>query len=409
MKKLSNILLILLIIVFIVISLTTKRNSMNIDDLAYALAIGIDSGENNTFNISFQFSKPESDSNSQSSSASSFIYSVECSSINSGINLMNSYVSKEINLAHCKAIIFSEEVAVRGISEEIYTLINDIQLRPDTAIIVSKSKAKEYIENSKPDLESSISEYYEITPESSSYTGFTDYMTIGKFYNNLCSNSSETYAILGGVNTGKNTNSNTNEDNSENDTSAKANETPFQDKPASENLGIAVFKNDKLVGELDASEAVSHLIVTNKFKSTVISVPDPMNSDSNLDLYLYGPKKTKIKVDIVNGSPFVTVKCNLRARVLSINRISDSSNSSEMLDNLSDTCSSYLESKISDYLYTTSKKYNSDIAGIGRYALKNFSNNNKWNDFDWLNNYKNSFFSVNVNVNVKSGMILTEN
>ena len=409
MKKICKILLALLIITFIIVSLSTQRYSMSIDDLAYALAIGIDKGDSSTFKLTFQFSKPASDSNSESSSLSSFVYSTECSSINSGLNMMNSYVSKEINLAHCKIIVFSEEVANIGISEEIYTLINDIQMRPDTTIIVSKSTAKDFIENSKPDLESSISEYYEIASESSSYTGFTDYMTIGRFYNNLCSNTSEAFAILGGVNIGKDTSTNNKEKQSENDISIKATETPFEDNPSSECIGIAVFKNDKLVGELDAIQSISHLIVTNKFQSTVISVPDPSDSSNTVDLYLYGPKKTKINVDIVNGAPYVTVKCNLRARVVSIDRISDSSNSNEMINTLSEVCNKYLESHISEYLYITSKVFESDIAGIGKNAIKDFSTNEKWNNFNWLNNYKNSFFKVNVDVNVKSGLILTEN
>ena len=59
---------------------------------------------------------------------------------------MNSYVSKDINLAHCKIIVFSEKVATQGISKEIYSFVNDIQLRPDTCVIISRCDAKDYIE-----------------------------------------------------------------------------------------------------------------------------------------------------------------------------------------------------------------------------------------------------------------------
>lgn len=36
---------------------------------------------------------------------------IECNSIDSGINLLNSFISKRINLAHCKAFVFSETLA----------------------------------------------------------------------------------------------------------------------------------------------------------------------------------------------------------------------------------------------------------------------------------------------------------
>ena len=53
-----------------------------------------------------------------SSSDASTVISVDCSSVDSGISLINSYISKQINLSHCKAIILSEDV-VQDIDTEI--------------------------------------------------------------------------------------------------------------------------------------------------------------------------------------------------------------------------------------------------------------------------------------------------
>ena len=43
------------------------------------------------------------------------INSVDAASLDSAINLMNTYVSKEISLSHCKAIVISESLASKGI------------------------------------------------------------------------------------------------------------------------------------------------------------------------------------------------------------------------------------------------------------------------------------------------------
>lgn len=107
--------------------------------------------------------------------------------------------------------------------------------------------AKDFIENSEPDLESSLSQYYEITPKSNEYTGYTDYATIGHFYNNLKSDRAQAYAILGGLNNGKDANNSNTSSSSEKDSSITASETSFKDKPASESIGIAIFKGDKLI------------------------------------------------------------------------------------------------------------------------------------------------------------------
>ena len=83
MNKFSKIFLSILLVFFIVFSVSTQKTSMSIDDLAYALAIGIDKGDTTNFKLSLQFSKPSSDKDSSSSGAPSFVYSVDCSSVTS--------------------------------------------------------------------------------------------------------------------------------------------------------------------------------------------------------------------------------------------------------------------------------------------------------------------------------------
>ena len=100
-------------------------------------------------------------------------------------------------------IIFSEEIASTGISDEIYTLINDTQIRPSSNIIISKCRAKYYIEQTKPEVENLISKYYETFADSSRYTGHMPDATIGKFFNNLICKSCESYAILGNASNDK--------------------------------------------------------------------------------------------------------------------------------------------------------------------------------------------------------------
>lgn len=146
MKRFSKIILVILTIIYIVCSLLIYKGTRGIDNLAYTIAMGIDKGSSSKYNISFQFTKPSSgkDSSSSSSSTSSFVYNVESDTIPTAMNLMNSYLSKQVNLAHCKAIVFSEEIASNGIAGEIYTLINNIQVRPNASIIISKCQSSRF-------------------------------------------------------------------------------------------------------------------------------------------------------------------------------------------------------------------------------------------------------------------------
>lgn len=247
MNKIVRNVFILMVVVVFMLAFTPSYTSLNIDNLAYVTALGIDLGDTEKFKISFQFTKGSSGSESGSSGETSplIINSVEASSIDKAINLMNSYMARELNLSHCKVIIFSEEVAANGISNEIYTLTNDSEIRPSANIIVSKNKAKDYIENATPVLENLVTKYYEIFPNSNKYTGYVYNVSLGDFFNQLVCNTCEPFAILGGVNTNS---SNSNQDTKSGDVaSIKSTNTTFSGQGGSENLGVAVFKDGKIV------------------------------------------------------------------------------------------------------------------------------------------------------------------
>lgn len=182
-NKIIRNLFILTVILIFLLGFSPSYTSLNIDNLAYIIALGIDSGENEKFKITFQFSKSSASSESGSSNEKSpiIINSVEANSIDSAINIMNSYMARELNLSHCRLFIFSEEVAANGISNEIYTLANDTNVRPSANIIVTKNSAKDYIANSSPILENLITKYYELFPNSSTYTGYVYNVTLRRF------------------------------------------------------------------------------------------------------------------------------------------------------------------------------------------------------------------------------------
>ena len=410
MKKLRKIFLnifIILIISVLIFSLSGCYSAQSIDDLTYAIALGIDKGEHNNLAITVQFTFPNaSEGGSSGETAPTIINTVECSSINSGISLLNSYTSKEINLSHCKIIVFSEELATLGIGEEIFTLSNQVKIRPDSNIIISKSSAKEYIENSKPELENLVAKYYELTSYSQEYVGFTENITLSDFFNKLNTTYVEPIAILGN---GKKlellTSNNSNDSNDE--LNIVAGQIPITEyNRESENIGIAVFKEDSMVGELTAIETMFHLILTNNFESGIITLSNPLKENSTIDVALYSHKNTSIKTELINNSPFSSIDINLNARLLSVNQNSGDFGTEEIKE-LESLINSFLQESILNYLYKTSKEFESDIDGIGKSLLTKFKTMDEWNNYDWSNNYKNTFFKVNVSTNVKSSFLLS--
>lgn len=407
MRKITNIfykIFILILIIIFIYSFSASYTSLNLDNLAFVVALGIDKSTSNKLKVTFQFIRP-SPSSEGGLQTKPVLSSVECSSITNGINIMNAYLGKKVNLSHCKLIIFSEELAKDGISDEIYSLVNEVQVRPSANIVVSKCNTKYYIENSVPNLESLIPKYYNIFPHSSEYTGYTCDATIGDFFNALVCNSCAPYAILGGINTLDESSSSSSE--ASDDSTIKSNESLITGTRLSQNIGVAVFKNDKLAGELNAIETICFLNIRKQVDSFLVSIPNPENSNSKIDIYLTPNSTHNINVDIVNGSPYIKLKFDFSGKIYSMTKGSEYLNT-DILNSISNTCNKYLEEQFTNYLYKTACTFDSDINGFGVYSLSNFRTDTEFNDYNWLENYKNSTFDVDINTVMDSGFLLTQ-
>ena len=407
---------ILLLTIMLIISSTNYYGIKGIDNLAYVVALGLDVGEQEELKLSLQISIPTSESSSSSSQSSSVVVdSIECSSIHSGINLFNSYLGKEVNLSHCKVLVISEELASKGVSEYLYTLTNDMKFRNSSNIIISKSDAKSYLEYSAPLLDKVSARYYEIAPSSSEYTGYTESITCNQFFSSITDTFSDPVAILGSVNS-KNTqtldsNSSASSDSSDvvanENASYTAGKTPFSGESGVENMGLAVFQGDRLVGELNGFESICHLIVSSKLKNAQIRIPSSIEELDYIDLYIELEKDTNNTVLLVNGSPYIKSNPKIIAKMQSMNgniNLKDD----EIVSKIEQSAKDFLEKNISDYLYKTAKILESDVDSFGLYALKYFSTTSEWEEFNWLHRYKDAFFDVNVDVNLRSSYLLVD-
>lgn len=399
----------ILIILLIFFAITNNSSTNPIDELAYVVAIGFDVGTTSDLKITFQITVPTSSQSAQGSSASSsnssIINTVECNSLDTGIALLNSYLGKKVNLAHCQYIIFSEDLSSKGIGNYIYSMKDNIEMRPTCNVLVSKCSAAYFLEHSGPILEQVSAKYYGLASTSEKNTGYTESVTLLDFFCDLYDTFGSPYVMLGSINGAESNNAGSSESNLD-DISYIAKESPVDSQKNIENLGLAVFKGDTLVGELSGLDTIMHLILCNDFKSATVNIPSPFDDTDYISLYITSAK-SKNSVKIVNGNPYITSKVNLETRLLSA---STSSNylTEENRKILEDYADSYFKVHINNYLYKTSKEFKSDICKFGKYAVSKFTTMDKWKSYDWENRYENSFFTVDVDTKVKSSYLIRE-
>ena len=294
-KNAINIIAFLILLAIFIGAFSSSYTSRNLTNLAYVLALGIDVGENAKIKLTAQFTRSDyfSLNGSSSDKASNIILvSGESDSIYGCLNLLNSYVGKEINLAHCSAVIFSEEFAQSGISSHIYSLLNNEEFRPTTNLIISTCPAYEYLANVKPNLEKITTNYYATYSITNKYTGYFSNTTVGEFFNTMSGDFCNGTATLGGLNASARKKQEDSQDSSQYISSEKdesvitnpenliAGSSSIQGKRGTENIGIAVFDNDKLCGKLTSTETICHLLINNNLDSFIASIDNPYDENS---------------------------------------------------------------------------------------------------------------------------------
>lgn len=397
---------IVLLIIF-VSAFSSSYTSHNMSNLAYVLALGIDIGENSKMKLSAQFTKssassPEGGSSDESSNI--VLVSSEGDSIYSCLNLINTYIGKEINLSHSNVLIFSEEFAKKGISAQIYSLLNNEEFRPTTNLVISKCTAYDYLDNVKPNLEKLTVNYYDTFSLTNKFTGYFSDITVGEFYNMLSSTSCDGTAILGGLNKTARDEESDNEttDSITNSENLTAGTSSVEGKRGSENIGIAIFDNDKLCGELTSIETICHLLINNDIDSCIISIDNPYkenlnNPEEKLELSITPIKKSKVFVKIINDIPHIYIDLKLRSSLLTLeNNIDYSKN--DVIETISSSAEKYLEEQFYNYFSKISTNLGTDIDCFANKALSSFSTNDEWNNFNWPENFKNSKFFITINI-----------
>lgn len=367
------------ILITLLFTLTGCYDSTGIEDFYYIVAIGIDKAENNLIRLSVQNAKPTSSSESSTSQSNEYkIYTVDCESIEIGINILNNYLNKKINLSHCSAIVFSEEIAKEGIKNYINILGNDTEVRPSCSLLISSKTAYDVLDKVSNSGESFSSRLYEYILNSVDYTGYTINSTFNSFFSKINSTETEALAIY-----------------------ALVSDNTIQ------NSGAAIFKDSIMVGTISPSETIAHLMITNELDSCMISIDNPLNRGDIVDINLEKTTDPIVDVDLINNTPFITIHISVEGSINSSGEEFDYT-APENIKKIELATNKYLESLLKEYLYSISKNYNSDVTGFGGILSSKFLTAKEFDKVHWNEIFKDSFFKVTVDTKITSSHLFNK-
>jgi len=380
-----------------------------VDELAYPLAIGLDVGEANILRLTLQLAAPlaigsgggEDGGGGQSENSS--IITVDTPSLYSGLNLINNIISKEINVSHAKVIVISKKLAEQDFSIYLHALERGREFRPDIFVIISNGPADEYLKNVKPTLEANPSKYYELLL-GKDFTAFYPSIRLNKFYFASESDSIQPVAIFSDI--GKYDSADQlkkSEDGIKTKSAGlegqyEAGNIPVAAKRQNEVMGMAVFKKEKMVGTANGAEANCYQLITGDYNYSYWTIPDVLEKENIVVMNIMQRNKPVIKVDLKEDRVSIRISLDLEGDFTSIQ---SDQNYEEHPEIMAQAAGELIKEQIIAFLKRTTDEFDSDVCGFGRFVKGKFLTWNKWKEYKWFDKYKDTSFSVEVDLKMR--------
>lgn len=420
MNYLKNVLCILLI-ALILLTMTGCWDNTEIDDKAYVISLGLDTGSQSKLQVSLLIAIPKNiseggEGKSSSSSAkgqggsqgkeSSEVVTVEAQTIPAALNMVNVFISREISLAHLKALVFSEEIARKGIGDYLDYFDRDREVRSVANVIVSTTSADAFIRSLKPVLETSPSKYIELTSLASKHTALIPKTTLGDFVSATISYDEQPIAVLGGINK-----------KAINEEAPISAQEPFRIQPDAadpnegeylpgniprkgdverELMGTALFDGGKMVGVFNGLETSVMLMLRGEFLQDLRSIQDPKKKDSFVPIDIRQKKPPTIKINREGNKFDIHVTLNLEGNILAIQSGIQYEDKQYMVV-LEKSIAEYISKNAERIIKIAQTEYKADVFKFGNYARRTF-----WTEDDFEKvNWKGAFCKAKIKVDTR--------
>ena len=420
------------------------------NEIAYVVALGIDSSENDNYKVTIQYANPTQISGGASEeggkSGSEIVENivVEAPNIYSAIGLANHIVSKTFSLAHAKIIVFSQEVARKGLKDITETFVRSEELRPDVYLAVAVESANEYLTSVKPVMEVNPAKYYQLIYDKNNLMGIPEGVAKNFFfgietkdYDSLLpaagvisgesdgqggssesSGSSDNGTEGSGSSGGGSEGSSSEPQENSKQQAAPLNESGFEYKMRSyvggqaaiefknksEAMGSAIFDGDKMVGVIGSVETEIFKLLVGDYKYSYITLYNDKTPEEPVTVKSIQEKRPKYNIDTDNKK--IDVELFIEGDVYSLP--SDYNIESD-IENFEKSSGKYIEEACEKFMSGFLKSYNCDIFRLNERCKKKFLTNAEYDEFK--NNIDYRDFDINVKANFKirrTGLVIRE-
>ncbi len=397
--------------------LTACYDALEVDDWAYVYTMGVDKGISNKLRITVQLPTMKSSGGGVNEGGEKtaglgnkdfVVISLDCPTFYTGVNMINSSLSRKINYSHSKYFVVSEDIAKEGMGNLMSAFVRDRQIRRTMHMIVVKGKARDFIKEINPVLGTALSKTQEGMMNMEKVNGFFDDNDLGSFIDDIKSHKIQPVSVLAAINDFSNYKKEgqpTDEIKSAGD--YYAGELPRSDGNKTEYLGTAIFNAGKMVGEFNGDETRALLMIKGEYETGSYVIHDPSNSKLLDTIIVSQQKKPNIKIDLKKeGKPDIEVKVFLEGEIQAL-QSAINYESVELKPILENKVESFLKEQI-DKTISKALGLNCDVFGFGEKASMKFLTIQDWEKFKWLDRFKDSSVKTEVQFVIRRTGIFTK-
>jgi spore germination protein KC len=395
-KKIALLLLLLLF----PLALSGCWDRQELESLGFVQALGLElNPDHKTITVTTMIAIPSklgvSGAEGGSEGSGVIIAETKAPSIYEAFNLINTSINREITLRQNQILVIGETMAKAGVGKWIDNLVRFREMRRTLLLFIGQGKIKELF-SVKPQLEKNPAEYIGDLVNLYPKTAMYPRMTVNNFMGPYESYAQANYApLISQVITP-----------SKPPAAKEADKAADSggEKPAPTDLrinGTAVFRADKLVGNLDLYETQILQLLTNHFEEALLTIDDPRKKDNNISLRLLqsGPS-TRIKYRKQADRDNFTVKINLEAELLSIQSGLDYT-VPEMEALLARQIDRVLKSRINRVIAKVQHQYQADIFGFGLKVRNTMLTSEDWEKYHWSARFPKALIKTRVKTAIR--------
>jgi len=382
--KLNRLLLIILVCQILLLSGCWSSHEVN--TLGITVCIGIDKTENG-YLVSMQILNPATIASDKSARESPIvIYSVEVSNMAEVTGKIMLQLSRKINNAHLRLVVFGEDVAKEGIENILDYLARNHEFRTDYYFAVAKnSTAKEILGILTPiETVPGVDMYNSIKISEEEWASLKS-MRIIELINSIMADGKN--PVLTGIEIEKNNKIDSN-------TTAVLERTDGYSLLKLSDSGA--FNKDKLIGWLDENESKGYNYITGNVKRTL---EDAQIDEAKITSTIM-KAKSDTKVHLSENEPSIEVKIKIEQNIASIEGKFEIS-SKEQKRLLDEMFAVEIKSLCEKALNKEQKELKTDIFGFGETIHRKYPKMWKKMKDNWDDIFPNLPVNITVEVDTK--------